>query len=120
MPVYFWNDPDYRRYRESYFGYYPGVWRHGDWLQITPQGGVRLLGRSDATLNRQGVRIGTAEIYRALDKIAEVADSLIVNLERSGGKDFMRSEEHTSELQSLMRISYAVFCLKKKKKLKKA
>src|SRR3546814_579601 len=58
MPVYFWNDPDYRRYRESYFGYYPGVWRHGDWLQITPQGGVRLLGRSDATLRSEERRVG--------------------------------------------------------------
>ncbi|QEC53110.1 acetoacetyl-CoA synthetase [Anseongella ginsenosidimutans] len=89
MPVYFWNDPRHERYLESYFSTYPGVWRHGDWLQITPHKGVRLLGRSDATLNRQGVRIGTAEIYRAMDKVEEVRESLIVNLERPGNGDYM-------------------------------
>lgn len=89
MPVYFWNDPDFKRYRESYFEMYPGVWRHGDWVKITKQRGVVILGRSDTTLKRHGIRIGTAEIYRAVDKIPEVKDSLIVNIELPQGGDFM-------------------------------
>lgn len=89
MPVFFWNDPDGSRYRSSYFEDYPGVWRHGDWLCITARETLIILGRSDATLNRQGVRIGTAEIYRALDKIPEIRDALIVNLERPDGSDWM-------------------------------
>jgi acetoacetyl-CoA synthetase len=89
MPVFFWNDPDGVKYRSSYFEYYPGVWRHGDWLCITPRESLVILGRSDATLNRQGVRIGTAEIYRAVDKIPEIRDSLIVNIERPDGSDWM-------------------------------
>ncbi len=89
MPVFFWNDPDGSKYRSSYFDHYPGVWRHGDWLSITPRDTLVILGRSDATLNRQGVRIGTAEIYRALDKIPEIRDSLIINLERADGSDWM-------------------------------
>lgn len=89
MPVYFWNDPDFKRYESSYFEMYPGVWRHGDWLMITPRDGVVILGRSDTTLNRQGVRIGTAEVYRAMDKIPEVKDCLIVNIELPHGGDYM-------------------------------
>ncbi len=89
MPVFFWNDPDYKRYLASYFEMYPGVWRHGDWIKVTSRGTVIIYGRSDATLNRHGVRIGTAEIYRAVDKLPEIADSLIVNLEREGGDDYM-------------------------------
>lgn len=89
MPVYFWNDPDFERYKSSYFEIFPGVWRHGDWLMITPGDGVVILGRSDTTLNRQGVRIGTAEVYRAVDKIAEIKDSLIVNIELPHGGDYM-------------------------------
>lgn len=89
MPVFFWNDPDGARYRSSYFEDYPGVWRHGDWLCITPRDTLVILGRSDATLNRQGVRIGTAEIYRALDKIPEIRDALIVNIEQPDGSDRM-------------------------------
>lgn len=89
MPVCFWNDPGFKKYTESYFDTYPGVWRHGDWVKITPRNGVVILGRSDATLNRQGVRIGTAEIYRAIDSITQVKDSLIVNLEQPGGGDYM-------------------------------
>lgn len=89
MPVYFWDDPGNKRYKESYFDMYPGVWRHGDWLQITPHKGIRLLGRSDATLNRNGIRFGTAEIYRALDVFPEISETLIVNLEQPGGKDLM-------------------------------
>jgi acetoacetyl-CoA synthetase len=89
MPVFFWNDADGSKYRASYFEEYPGVWRHGDWLRITERDTLVILGRSDATLNRQGVRIGTAEIYRCLDKIPEIRDSLIVNLERADGSDWM-------------------------------
>ena len=89
MPVYFWNDPEYVRYKASYFEMYPGVWRHGDWLKITEHDGLVILGRSDATLNRQGVRIGTAEIYRALQFVPEISDALILNLELAGGGDYM-------------------------------
>ncbi len=89
MPVYFWNDPDKKKYRSSYFEEIPGVWRHGDWVKITSEGGVIIYGRSDATLNRHGIRIGTAEIYRVLNELSEIEDSLIVNLELSGGRHFM-------------------------------
>jgi acetoacetyl-CoA synthetase len=89
MPVFFWGDADGSRYRESYFEMYPGYWRHGDWIRITPREGVIIYGRSDATLNRGGVRIGTSEIYRAVDQVSEVKDSLIVCLERPGGEFWM-------------------------------
>ncbi len=89
MPIYFWKDPEFKRYQESYFEMFPGVWRHGDWVKISKDGGLMILGRSDTTLKRHGVRIGTAEIYRAIDKINEVKDSLIVNIELSAGGDFM-------------------------------
>ncbi len=89
MPVYFWGDEDGSKYQSSYFEHYPGVWRHGDWIQLTERDSLVILGRSDATLNRQGVRIGTAEIYRALDQIPELRDSLIINLERPDGSDWM-------------------------------
>ena len=89
MPIYFWNDPDKKKYRSSYFEDIPGVWRHGDWVKITKQGGVIIYGRSDATLNRQGIRIGTAEIYRVLNEIPQIEDGLIVNLELEGGRHYM-------------------------------
>ena len=89
MPVFFWNDPDGQRYFESYFAEYPGVWRHGDFFKINGQRACFVLGRSDATLNRHGVRIGTAEIYRSLANLPEVDDSLIVNLDLPGGRFFM-------------------------------
>lgn len=89
MPIYFWNDPGKERYLGSYFEMYPGVWRHGDWLKITSRNTLVILGRSDATLNRHGVRIGTAEIYRAVNKVKAVKDSLIVNLELEGGRHYM-------------------------------
>lgn len=89
MPVYFWNDPDYSRYLQSYFDVFPGVWRHGDWLLITERDSLVILGRSDATLNRQGVRIGTAEVYRAVDQVDEIRDSLIVNVVLPDGGDYM-------------------------------
>jgi acetoacetyl-CoA synthetase len=89
MPVKFWNDCDDLRYRESYFDIYPGIWRHGDFVRFNQRGGVYVLGRSDSTLNRHGIRIGTAEIYRSLAQLEEVDDALIVNLDLPGGKFFM-------------------------------
>lgn len=86
MPIGFWNDPDGARYRAAYFDTYPGVWRHGDWITITERGSCIISGRSDATLNRSGVRIGTAEIYRVVDALAGVADSLMVHLEDPSGE----------------------------------
>ena len=78
MPVAFWNDPDGSKYRDAYFGTYPGVWRHGDWAELTEQDGVIITGRSDATLNPGGVRIGTAEIYRQVEQLPEVIESLVI------------------------------------------
>jgi len=89
MPIYFWNDPEKKKYRSSYFEDISGVWRHGDWVKITQKGGVIIYGRSDATLNRQGIRIGTAEIYRVLNEIPDIEDGLIVNLELEGGTHYM-------------------------------
>ncbi len=79
MPVYFWNDPDGTRLREAYFDMYPGLWRHGDWIRITPRGSCVIYGRSDATLNRGGVRMGTAEFYTVVEGLDEVLDSLVVD-----------------------------------------
>ncbi len=92
MPLFFWNDPDGERLRESYFAMYPGVWRHGDWIRITPRGGAVIYGRSDSTINRQGVRMGTSEIYRAVATVPEVLDALVVDVPRgmtdaAGGKE---------------------------------
>ncbi|MGQ9928640.1 MAG: acetoacetate--CoA ligase [Chloroflexaceae bacterium] len=89
MPIYFWNDPDGRRYRESYFEMYPGAWRHGDWVVINERGGVVIYGRSDSTINRQGVRMGSSEIYRVVEGLPEVLDSLVVDLEGLGGASYM-------------------------------
>ena len=89
MPVRFWNDPDGERYRASYFDHYPGVWRHGDWATLTGDGAIVILGRSDSTLNRHGIRIGTAEIYAAVDGLPEIADSLIIGVEEPGGGYWM-------------------------------
>jgi acetoacetyl-CoA synthetase len=81
MPVAFWNDPDGSRYRGAYFEHFPGVWRHGDWAEITQHGGMIITGRSDATLNPGGVRIGTAEIYRQVEQLPEIVESLVVGQE---------------------------------------
>jgi acetoacetyl-CoA synthetase len=89
MPVKFWGDVQNQRYRESYFDVYPGIWRHGDFARFNRRGGVYVLGRSDSTLNRHGIRIGTAEIYRSLALLEEIDDALIVNLDLPGGKFFM-------------------------------
>jgi acetoacetyl-CoA synthetase len=85
MPVGFWNDPDGSRLREAYFATYPGVWRHGDWLTITERGSCIVTGRSDATLKRGGVRIGTAEFYGIVEALPEIAESLVVHLEDEAG-----------------------------------
>jgi acetoacetyl-CoA synthetase len=89
MPIYFWNDPAGARYRSSYFDVYPGVWRHGDWIKINARGGCVIYGRSDATINRQGIRMGTSEIYRVVEAIPEIVDSLIVDLELLGRDSYM-------------------------------
>ena len=89
MPLMFWGDEDGSRLRESYFETYPGVWRHGDWIRITPHGGAVIYGRSDATINRRGLRIGSSEIYRAVEELPEVMDSLVVDLEMLGRDSFM-------------------------------
>ncbi|MEV5408028.1 acetoacetate--CoA ligase [Thermopolyspora sp. NPDC052614] len=84
MPVMFWNDPDGARYRDSYFAEYPGVWRHGDWVKMLPDGGCVIYGRSDSTLNRGGVRMGTSEFYRVVERFEEIADSLVIDTGRLG------------------------------------
>ena len=99
MPLYFWNDPGHRRYRESYFEMFPGgngqpaAWRHGDWIRLVPHPGAAvgavIYGRSDATINRHGVRMGTAELYRAVEALPEVLDSLVVDLEYLGRESYM-------------------------------
>jgi len=83
MPVYFWNDTDDEKYHEAYFEHYPGVWRHGDFIRITERGGVVVYGRSDSTLNPGGVRIGTSEIYRVVESINEIKDSIVVGLDKN-------------------------------------
>src|SRR5207244_12620627 len=85
MPLFFWNDPDGARYRASYFETYPGIWRHGDWIEITHRGTAVIYGRSDSTINRQGVRMGTSEIYRAVLAVPAVEDALVVDVSGRDG-----------------------------------
>jgi acetoacetyl-CoA synthetase len=85
MPVRFWGDEDGSRYRAAYFEMYPGVWRQGDWVRFSPEGACVITGRSDATLNRGGVRMGTSELYSVVEELAEVQDSLVVHLEDADG-----------------------------------
>jgi acetoacetyl-CoA synthetase len=85
MPTGFWNDTDGSRYREAYFDYFPGVWRHGDWVELTASGGLIVYGRSDATLNPGGVRIGTAEIYRQVEQIAAVEEAIVIGQDTGDG-----------------------------------
>ncbi len=89
MPLYLWNDPEGERLRESYFDKYPGVWRHGDWIKIKPEGSAVIYGRSDSTINRGGVRMGTSEIYRAVDTVEEVRDSLVIDIQKQNGEAYM-------------------------------
>ena len=105
MPVFFWEDKNYKRYKASYFETFKGMWRHGDWIKLFEDGSLVILGRSDATLNRKGIRIGTAEIYAVLDQMEGVKDSLIVNLEREDGEDFMPLYVVLNEYISLNEIT---------------
>jgi acetoacetyl-CoA synthetase len=89
MPIYFWNDPDGERLRDSYFSMWPGVWRHGDWIEITERGTAIIYGRSDSTINRGGVRMGTSEIYRAVLSLDQVKDALVVDVPREGQENWM-------------------------------
>jgi acetoacetyl-CoA synthetase len=89
MPIYFWNDPDGSRLSESYFEMYPGVWRHGDWIEITERGTAVIYGRSDSTINRGGIRMGTSEIYRAVLGVDDVVDALVVDVPREGEENWM-------------------------------
>ena len=105
MPVRFWGDDDGQRYRDSYFDTYPGVWRHGDWIMITDRGTAVIYGRSDSTINRGGVRMGTSEIYRAVLAVPEVLDALVVDVPKPGTDGWMplfvvlrEGEELTDEL----------------------
>ncbi len=89
MPIYFWDDPEGERLRESYFSTYPGVWRHGDWIEITSRGTAIIYGRSDSTINRGGIRMGTSEIYRAVLADDDVLDALVVDVPRDGSENWM-------------------------------
>ncbi len=89
MPLYLWGDSDGERYRESYFTFFPGKWRHGDWIQINEDGTCVIFGRSDATIKRMGIRMGTSELYRVVEAIPAVADSLVVDMEFLGGRSYM-------------------------------
>ncbi|KAA0990526.1 acetoacetate--CoA ligase [Dyadobacter aurulentus] len=118
MPIYFWNDENQEKYLSSYFEMYPNVWRHGDWIKITDRKSVIIYGRSDATLNRGGIRIGTAEIYRAVESIPAVKDSLAVYLEKSNGEGTISlfvvlangmnlTDELKAEIKDTLRTQYS-------------
>jgi acetoacetyl-CoA synthetase len=92
MPLFLWGDDDGSRLRESYFAMYPGIWRHGDWIRITPRGGAVIYGRSDSTINRMGVRMGTSEIYRAASAVPEVLDALVIDIPKPGSDDESQAE----------------------------
>jgi acetoacetyl-CoA synthetase len=89
MPIFFWGDPQHQRYLESYFEMYPGLWRHGDWIRFTDRGTSVIYGRSDSTINRHGIRMGTAEIYRVVEELPKIRDSLVIDLEYLGRPSFM-------------------------------
>ena len=89
MPLYFWNDADGSRYREAYFGNYPGIWRHGDWITMTDHGSVVVHGRSDSTLNRNGIRMGSADIYQAVESLDQVTEALVLGIELADGDYWM-------------------------------
>ena len=113
MPLYFWNDPGNQRYLASYFDMYPGIWRHGDWLKVTPRGSCIIYGRSDATINRHGLRMGTSELYRAVEAIPEVLDSMVVDLEYLGRDSWMPlfvvlREGHVLDAAMKLRINTAI------------
>jgi acetoacetyl-CoA synthetase len=117
MPIYFWGDDDGSRLREAYFEHYPGVWRHGDWIEITDRGTAIIYGRSDSTINRQGVRMGTSEIYRAVAAVPEVIDSVVVDVPRDGTEGWMplfvvlrEGEELSDELVGRIKRSIRETC----------
>ena len=89
MPVSLWNDPEATRYRDTYLSTYPGVWRHGDWITIDPGGAVVIHGRSDSTLNRNGIRMGSADIYAAVEPLDEIAEALVLGVEQPDGSYWM-------------------------------
>jgi acetoacetyl-CoA synthase len=89
MPLSFWDDPGDRRYRDAYFDVYPGVWRHGDWITITGRGTVIVHGRSDSTLNRNGIRMGSADIYAVVEQLPEITESLVIGAEQPDGGYWM-------------------------------
>jgi len=89
MPIAFWNDPDGSRYRSAYFEMFPGVWRHGDWITITDHGSIIVHGRSDSTLNRHGIRMGSADIYQAVERLPEIAEALVIGAEQPDGGYWM-------------------------------
>ena len=89
MPIYFWNDDNNERYYNSYFNVYPGIWRHGDWINITKRGSCQIYGRSDSTINRGGIRMGTSEIYSAVERVSSVKDSLVIDISNEKGTPFM-------------------------------
>jgi acetoacetyl-CoA synthetase len=89
MPLYFWGDAGDVRLKAAYFDTYPGIWRHGDWIEIIPDGAAIIYGRSDATINRNGLRLGSSEIYQAVEALPELLDSLVVDLEYLGRENFM-------------------------------
>ncbi|GLF96480.1 acetoacetate--CoA ligase [Streptomyces yaizuensis] len=97
MPIHFWNDPDGSRYHDSYFDMFPGVWRHGDWITLTERGSVIIHGRSDSTLNRQGVRMGSADIYEAVERLPEIRESLVIGLEEPDGGYWMPLFVHLAD-----------------------
>ncbi|MGJ9459832.1 acetoacetate--CoA ligase [Oceanobacillus sp. CF4.6] len=117
MPIYFWNDENGERYRNSYFNHFPGIWRHGDFLQITSRGTGIIFGRSDATINRGGIRMGTSEIYSALDSVPEIADSLILDIPISSEQSIMPlflvlkdGEQITDELKTRIKQTIRQNC----------
>ncbi len=89
MPLFLWGDEDGSRYRESYFEMFPGVWRHGDWIEITDRGSAVIYGRSDSTINRGGVRMGTSEIYRVVLADPDITDAVVVDVPREGQENWM-------------------------------
>lgn len=89
MPIYLWGDDDGSRYRDAYFSHFPGVWRHGDWIRIDPDGSCTISGRSDATINRAGLRMGSSEIYSAVEALPEILDSLVVDVDTAAGSDLL-------------------------------
>jgi acetoacetyl-CoA synthetase len=110
MPVYFWNDADGERYRSSYFEMFPGVWRHGDWIKLTDRGTAVIYGRSDSTINRGGVRMGTSEIYSAVEGVPEVLDSLVVDVEDQMLLFVVMRESLTEELAAEIRRRVREHC----------